>query len=182
MRTTPIVRVRTLSTRSLLALELALVNSVVASPLLHFRLRTLLLRAFGVDINLRSRVQHGVTMTSNKLSIGYRSTLNVGVFIDNRETVRIGSRVGIGPGVKILTSSHESGDPRVRAGRTTLKPISIGDGVWIGAGAVILSGVTIGDGTIVAAGSVVHRDCLPNRLYGGVPAREIRTLAEVDPT
>lgn len=95
---------------------------------------------------------------------------------DNRVNVDIGDRCGIGLGVQFVTSSHELDDPAVRAGRGTLAPISVGNGVWIGSGAVILQGVSIGDGCVIAAGAIVRGDCEPHCLYGGVPARRIKQL------
>jgi maltose O-acetyltransferase len=52
--------------------------------------------------------------------------------------------------------------------------VRIGDRCWIGARATILPGVSIGDGTVVAAGAVVTKDCEPDALYAGVPARRLR--------
>ena len=63
-----------------------------------------------------------------------------------------------------------------RCGDISFLPVSIGDGVWIGAGATVLAGVSIGDGCVIAAGAVVATDCEPNGLYGGIPARRIRDL------
>jgi maltose O-acetyltransferase len=36
--------------------------------------------------------------------------------------------------------------------------------------------VTVGDGCVIAAGAVVAKDCEPNGLYVGVPARRARDL------
>jgi maltose O-acetyltransferase len=52
----------------------------------------------------------------------------------------------------------------------------IEDGCWIGAGATILPGVTVRAGCIVASGAIVTKDCEPNGLYAGNPARRIREL------
>ena len=60
-------------------------------------------------------------------------------------------------------------EPRIYAN----KPISIGDGVWIGAAALILPGITIGERSIVGAGSVVTRDVPPYTIVAGNPARPI---------
>jgi acetyltransferase-like isoleucine patch superfamily enzyme len=56
-----------------------------------------------------------------------------------------------------------------------MKPIKIGDFVWVGHGALILGGVTIGEGAIVGAGSVVTRDVPPFAIVGGNPARVIKS-------
>jgi maltose O-acetyltransferase len=55
-------------------------------------------------------------------------------------------------------------------------PIVIKSGTWIGARVIVLPGVTIGAGCIIAAGAVVTRNCEPNWLYAGVPARKSKQL------
>lgn len=54
-------------------------------------------------------------------------------------------------------------------------PPVIEDEVWIGARAVVLKGVNIGRGAVVAAGAVVTRDIPAMEIWGGVPARRIRS-------
>lgn len=49
------------------------------------------------------------------------------------------------------------GDPRTRPPIAT-RPVTIGDGAWIGIGAIVLKGVTIGAGARVGAGAVVTFD------------------------
>jgi acetyltransferase-like isoleucine patch superfamily enzyme len=58
-----------------------------------------------------------------------------------------------------------------------IRPIVIGDDVWIGAGAVILKGVTIGPRSIVGAGAVVAKDVPPDAVVVGNPARVVKHLA-----
>lgn len=53
--------------------------------------------------------------------------------------------------------------------------VEIGDDVWVGLGSIILSGVKIGQGSIIAAGSVVTKDVEPFSIYGGNPAKKIRS-------
>ena len=57
-----------------------------------------------------------------------------------------------------------------------VKPIAIGDNVWIGGYSVIFPGVTIGENSVVATGSVVTSDVPPNTLVAGYPARQIKRL------
>lgn len=158
------------------AFRAALINSLVASPLVHFRMRAIVWKCLGLDISLRSRISHGVRLTGTRLHLGRQSTINVGAFIENRETVWIGSAVGIGPGAMVLTSTHNYDDPNVRAGVGRHLPVRIEDGAWVGAGAVILPGVTIGRGAVVAAGAVVTRDVERDCIVAGVPAKVIRRL------
>ncbi|QYR20593.1 acyltransferase [Paenibacillus sp. sptzw28] len=78
--------------------------------------------------------------------------------------------------VLFCTSSHDPGTKHKRAGKNNGKPIIIGDGSWIGARSIILQGVTVGEGCIIAAGSLVNKDCEPNGLYAGIPAKRIKDL------
>jgi acetyltransferase-like isoleucine patch superfamily enzyme len=55
-----------------------------------------------------------------------------------------------------------------------IKPVKIGNHVWIGAKAMIMKGVTIGDGAIIAAGAVVTKDVPSNSIVAGVPAKVIK--------
>lgn len=59
-----------------------------------------------------------------------------------------------------------------------IKPINIGDNVYIGIGSIILPGVNIGDNVIIGAGSIVTKDIPSNSVYAGIPARYIKTLDE----
>lgn len=161
-----------------MSIVMALINSLVASHLVPFRVRTVLLKAAGLKVHLRSRIAPGVIIRTNRLVIGRRSTINYGCVLDNRALIAIGQNVGIAIGVRLVTSSHEMTNEFVRAGRTVLAPISIGDGAWIGSGATILPGVTIGPGCVIAAGAVVTKDCEANGLYGGIPARLMRDLSQ----
>jgi acetyltransferase-like isoleucine patch superfamily enzyme len=56
--------------------------------------------------------------------------------------------------------------------------ISIGNHVFIGAGSIILPSVTIGDFSIIAAGSVVTKDVPGWEVWGGVPARFIKSSVD----
>lgn len=51
----------------------------------------------------------------------------------------------------------------------------IQDDVWIGYNSIILGGVTIGKGSIIAAGAVVTKDVPPCEIWGGNPAKKIKS-------
>lgn len=152
------------------------ISIAVSCAVVPSRARMLLLRLGGAHVGLRGQVSSGVLIRTNLLKLGSRSTLNHRCIIDNRAPVIIGDNVGIGASVHLITSNHDLSDPSVRAGAGFVAPIVIGDGVWIGSGAIVLAGVTIGPGAVVAAGAVVRENCEPHTLYGGVPARVIKSL------
>jgi acetyltransferase-like isoleucine patch superfamily enzyme len=57
-----------------------------------------------------------------------------------------------------------------------IKPITIGNNVFIGRDVIILPGVTVGDNTIIGARSVVTKDIPCNTVVAGVPAKEIKKI------
>ena len=59
-----------------------------------------------------------------------------------------------------------------------IKPISIGNNVYLGYEAVVLPGVTIGNNVIIGARAMVTKDIPSNSVAVGVPARVIKTLEE----
>jgi acetyltransferase-like isoleucine patch superfamily enzyme len=60
---------------------------------------------------------------------------------------------------------------------TSVGPLEIGPGCWLGAKVVVLDGASIGAGSVIGAGAVVNRP-LPERCVAvGVPARVVRTLS-----
>lgn len=106
------------------------------------------------------------------LEIGDNS--GVGIRCECYGKVIIGENVMMGPEVVIYTSghAHERTDiTMIEQGKTEMKPVRIGNDVWIGRRAMIMPGVTIGDGVIIAAGAVVTKDVVPYACVGGVPAK-----------
>jgi acetyltransferase-like isoleucine patch superfamily enzyme len=84
--------------------------------------------------------------------------------------------------VALFDVSGHPADPAERlAGKPApleeVRPITIGDNVWIGSGAVIYPGVMIGDNSIVSMGAVVMSSVPANTVVAGNPARQIRSLA-----
>lgn len=57
--------------------------------------------------------------------------------------------------------------------------VYVGKHCWIGTGAIVNQGtgsrkLTIGDNTMIGSGSVVIKDCEPNAVYVGIPAKRIK--------
>lgn len=55
-----------------------------------------------------------------------------------------------------------------------LKPVHVGNDVWICDNVFIKGGVTIGDGAVLAAGAVVTKDVPPYAVVAGVPAKVLK--------
>ena len=110
------------------------------------------------------------------ISTGKNFYANHGLVILDAAPVVFGDDVMIGPGVLISTSVHPLNLEKRIKGIETARPISIGNGVWIGMGAKILDGVTIGNNVVIAAGAVVNKNIADNSVVAGVPARVIKTL------
>jgi acetyltransferase-like isoleucine patch superfamily enzyme len=120
----------------------------------------------------------GVRFThSYGIAVGHSFSINSGALIDGRGGVTIGDQVMIGPYVVIVSSDHDFRQTvkPMSACDHLLKPVTIGNDVWIGAQAVICAGVTIGSGVVVAAGAVVTADVNDFEIVGGVPARVFGT-------
>jgi maltose O-acetyltransferase len=78
--------------------------------------------------------------------------------------------------VQLLTADHPLDAATRISGLESGRPISIGDGAWLGGGVIVCPGVTIGERTVVGAGAVVTRDLPADVLATGVPARVVRVL------
>ena len=149
---------------------LALFNTLI-SVSVFFALRRLLLRLFGVQIGDRVTVHRAVRMFAfGRLSIGDRSTINYGCFLDNRAGISIGRNVNVSHCVKIYSMGHDVNDPLCSL---TRRPVVIEDNVWIFPSAMIMPGVTLSEGAVVYPGSVVVKDVPPYAIVGGNPARVI---------
>lgn len=156
-----------------------LVNSLVGSHLVPNRARSKLLKVLGLSVKT-NKIRAKCYFDSTNIEIGNNTFVNYfcqfypsGV-PDGKIT--IGDNCQIAMNVNFCAITHRIGDMSQRATENEYYPINVGDGCWIGANSVILPGVTIGDGCIIAAGSVVNKDCKPNGLYAGVPAKKIKDL------
>jgi len=149
------------------------------------RVRTLLLRALGVPIPHTTLIAGPLRITGSG-SVRHLFTIGAGchitgpLHVDLTAPVCIGARVYTGYDVMLLTADHELDGPEQRCGRRVFRPVHVEDGAWLGSRVVVLPGVRIGRGAVVAAGAVVTRDVPPHTLVGGVPARHLRALDDVE--
>lgn len=112
------------------------------------------------------------------LLIGNGSYFNRNTLVVCEERVEIGKNCKIAWDVIIMDSDLHPIDDHTPI---VNKPVTIGDGVWIGCRSIILKGVTIGAGAVIAAGSVVTKNIPPKTVYGGSPAKLIAELKDPEP-
>ena len=113
----------------------------------------------------------------NSMAIGSRTWIGQQCFLHSAGGLEIGSDVGVGPGVRILTSLHEINgceDLPIIHRPIKFSPVVIGDGCDIGANAVVLPGVSLGHNVQVGAGAVVSRSFEDETVIAGVPARILK--------
>ena len=127
---------------------------------------------------LNSQVKWPVHFTSiivqaNKITKGVLCDPgdNSNIYIQANNGIQIGSNVGFGSGVKILSSNHSHED---HSKHDIAPPIEIGDNVFVGANSVILPSVKIGDNVVIGAGSVVAKNIPSNSIAVGNPCKVIK--------
>jgi acetyltransferase-like isoleucine patch superfamily enzyme len=109
----------------------------------------------------------------NRMLIGSGTWIGQQCFFHSAGGIEIGRHVGIGPGVKILTSSHQLEDVELPILHSPVQfaPVVIRDNSDIGVGVILLPGVTIGIGAQVGAGAVVTNSVDDYAVVAGVPAK-----------
>ncbi len=149
----------------------------------HTRARLFSLAGFRIGAGTRlaaaPKLNGGNALFSN-LVIGKDCSIEVDCVFDLEERLTIADRVTIGPGVMILTSTHELDIREHRAGAVQRSPVSIGEGAWLGARCTILPGVSVRAGAVVNPGSVVNKDVTPHTRVGGIPATQLQILQGAD--
>lgn len=109
------------------------------------------------------------------LFVGDGCWIGPGCFINSYGGVTLGRRVGLGPGVKILSSRHQGGAPGTPIIDTPLvaEEVVVEEGADVGAGAILLPGARVGAFAQVGAGAVVAGAVDAGAVVAGVPARVI---------
>jgi maltose O-acetyltransferase len=144
-------------------------------------LRAQLLRLSGFSLGAGTRVHgslrlNGPPSYTQNLTVGAGCTIEANCILDLSERISIGERVTLAPGVMILTSTHELDFAAHRAGPVQVKPVTVGDGAWLGARCILLPGVNVGAGAVVEPGAVVNVDVAADTRVGGVPAVKLGVL------
>jgi len=117
----------------------------------------------------------------NMMIIGEGTWIGQNCFFHSAGGIQIGKNVGIGPSVKILTSSHINDYMRqpVLHNPIEFKKVIIEDDSDIGVGSIILPGVVVGKGAIIGAGAVVTKSIPPYAIAVGNPAHVLKNRRNI---
>ena len=132
--------------------------------------------------------------------LGEKVSLHPSVLIRGAKNIEIGNKTNVNHGCKLLGSGGLTigegsmlayevivfTDTRKFMGEIPLKsrkgrivkPVFIGNDVWIGARALIMPGVRINNHAIIAAGAVVTKNIAEWEIVGGNPAKKIGSRLE----
>lgn len=136
------------------------------------RLKLILLKLFGAKVGRGVVIKPGVNIKYPwNITIGDYTWIGENVWIDSLGQVTIGKNCCISQGALILNGNH---DYTKRRFDLIVKPITIEDGVWIGAKSVVAPGVVCGSHSVLSAMSVASADMEPYSIYRGNPAIRLR--------
>lgn len=146
-------------------------------------------------LSFGNRVKINSNYTNNPVGLAYRTMFYVApqasIYIGNnvgissslfyaKKSICIEDNVLIGGGCQILDNDFHSinYEDRILNGDNNTKSSSIviKEGAFIGTSSIILKGVTIGERSIIAAGSVVSKSIPADEIWGGNPAKYIKSI------
>jgi acetyltransferase-like isoleucine patch superfamily enzyme len=121
-----------------------------------------------------------ICITDPVVSIGDRCLIGKGSAVVGHFSITIGNDVWTGHNVYITDQNHGYEDVARPIGTQSMpeKPVTIGDGSWIGYGSVVLPGASIGDHVVIGANSVVTGDIPSYSVAVGSPAKVIRRYVD----
>ncbi len=137
-----------------------------------YRFKSLILRLFGAKVGVGLCIKPSVKIKFPwNLSIGDHVSLGERVWIDNLDMVTIGNNCCISQGTYLCTGNH---DFNKISFDLIVKPIDIGDEVWLGAFCILLPGTKCGDRLVLSAGSLAKGPLEGGYIYHGNPATAIK--------
>jgi putative colanic acid biosynthesis acetyltransferase WcaF len=137
-----------------------------------YGLKLFLLRAFGAKVGRNVAIKPYVNIKYPwNLNIGENVWIGEGVWLDSLVMISIGANSCISQGATLLTGSHNY---KKATFDLITGPITLEDGVWIGAGAWVNQGITAKSHAMLTSGSVASKDMEAYAVYQGNPAVKIR--------
>ncbi|MEZ5990607.1 MAG: E3 binding domain-containing protein [Planctomycetota bacterium] len=110
-----------------------------------------------------------------RCEIGSHGFVGERVHLNPCRPLRIGDEVVVSRGAVVMT--HSFGLDALAGYPSRFAGVTIDDGCQVGINAVLFPGVHMGRGSILLSGSSLIGDLPPGRLWGGVPARDLKAAA-----
>lgn len=142
-------------------------------------LRYIMLRSLVKKCGYNVRIEPHVFINNfENLSIGDNTSINAFTYIIASGGVEIGNNVSIAHNCSIVSETHTWCDSTLPISYNPIQPtpVKINNDVWLGCGVRIIGPCEIQSRVIVAAGAVVKGCLNAHRVYGGVPAKEIKCI------
>lgn len=165
----------TVTLKELFTYSILFIANVIPDLTIFSIIRVYILKAV-IKVGTKTRIRKGIYLSRPwKLLIGKNCFLNRNINFDLNGKVELSNNVSVGYNTFFITTEHKekNENPKPKF-TTTSRPIMVKENAWIGANCTILPGTIIGENSIIAAGAVVKGNIPPNKVYGGVPAKEIR--------
>ena len=135
-------------------------------------IKVAILKIFGASIGKGVVIKPGVNIKYPWfLTIGDYSWIGEDVWIDNLTDVKIGSNCCISQGAMLLCGNHNF---KKSTFDLIVKPITLEDGVWIGAKTTVCPGVIAKSHSVLTVGSILSQDMEPYTIYRGNPATFVK--------
>lgn len=135
-------------------------------------IKVAILRWFGAKIGTRVMIKPGVNIKYPwRLSIGNYTWIGEKVWIDNLDQTTIGSHCCLSQGALLLCGNHNYKRPTFDL---MIGPITLEDGVWLGAQSVVIGGVTCGSHSVLTVNSVATKNLNQYTIYQGNPAVAVK--------
>ncbi|GAB3544854.1 WcaF family extracellular polysaccharide biosynthesis acetyltransferase [Spirosoma fluminis] len=135
-------------------------------------LKISILKFFGARIGTGVMIKPAVNIKYPwLLHIGNYVWIGEQVWIDNLSEVVLGDNTCVSQGAMLLTGNHNYQSPTFEL---TTRPITIEDGVWIGAKSVVCPGVRCESHSVLAVNSVATHSLSAYGVYQGNPAVRVR--------
>jgi putative colanic acid biosynthesis acetyltransferase WcaF len=136
------------------------------------RLKVFLLRMFGAKIGKCVVIKQGVNVKNPwLLEVGDHVWIGERVWIENLAKVTIGSNACLSQGAMIMTGNHNY---KKSTFDLMVAPVTLEDGVWIGAKATVCPGVVCHSHSVLSMHSVTSKDLDAYTIYSGNPAVKVR--------
>ncbi|MGZ3821726.1 MAG: WcaF family extracellular polysaccharide biosynthesis acetyltransferase [Mucilaginibacter sp.] len=138
-----------------------------------YGLKIFLLRAFGAKMGSNVTIKPYVNIKYPwNLTIGDNAWIGENVWIDSLVMISIGTNACISQGAILLTGSHNY---KKNTFDLITGPLTLEEGVWIGAGAIVNQGITAASHAMLSSGSVATKNMDAYAVYQGNPAVKVRS-------